>query len=57
MSHLRPYAEECASIRSHDVTFVALCGETRLDSAARGDVCGFVRRNASRLGCVSEVQE
>jgi hypothetical protein len=57
MSHLRPYAEECASIRSHDVTFVALCGETRLDSASWGHVCGFVRRNASRLGCVSEVQE
>jgi hypothetical protein len=43
----RPRAVERSPIRGETASFVALCGETYLDSSSDGDVCGFVRRDAS----------
>jgi hypothetical protein len=34
-------------IQGETAPFVALCGETHLDSSSDKDVCGFVRRDAS----------
>jgi hypothetical protein len=45
-------AEERIRFRACGGTFVALCGGTRPDPAPYGEVCGLVRRNASRLGTV-----